>query len=86
MLDHPGHTLLWFWQIRKDRAKLVQQDAVQLLDEFGPHAYEEARTRARAARLGIVIDNRPYGHWDRVRRVMEEYADRHYIDTATRYL
>lgn len=44
---------------------------------FGGGTYEQARTRARAQRLGQVIEaNRPRGHWDRVRRAIARRTGR----------
>lgn len=67
---------------------VIQQDAVALIAAYGASAYDEARTRAREARLGRVLDgNRPLGHWDRVRREIARQTGRQVgIDTATRYL
>ena len=69
-------------------SSLVIEDAEALLKAFGAAAYEEARTRAREARLGQVMDaNRPAGHWDEVRRELARRTDRNTkADTATRYL
>lgn len=47
---------------------LVLSDAETLIAGFGSSAYDEARTRAREARSGEVVDaNRGPAHWDRVR-------------------
>lgn len=49
----------------------LEADAKALLAAYGDGAYEEARMRAREARLGKVLDgNRPPGHWNGVRREM----------------
>jgi hypothetical protein len=65
----------------------VSKDAQLLMERFGRAAYDEARTRAREARLGGVIDaNRPAGHWDRVRAEIARRTRRAHVDTATRYL
>jgi hypothetical protein len=67
---------------------LIQQDAAALITAYAQSAYDEARTRAREARLGRVIDgNRPAGHWDRVRMEIARQTGRQVgMDTATRYL
>jgi hypothetical protein len=65
----------------------VAEDASRLIARFGLAAYDEARSRARDARLGNVIDgNRPEGHWDRVRAEIARRTGRVHVDTATRYL
>ena len=64
----------------------VDRDAQGLIERFGASAYDEARTRAREARLGRVIDaNRAEGHWDRVRAEIARRTQRTHVDTATRY-
>lgn len=63
------------------------EDALILIERFGAAAYDEARTRARDARLGNVIDgNRQDGHWDSVRAEIARRTNRRHVDTATRYL
>lgn len=66
---------------------LLESDVNSLLQAFGNGAYDEARTRAREARLGKVVDgNRPDGHWDKVRREIARRTGREVgLDTATRY-
>jgi hypothetical protein len=66
---------------------LVESDVVALIQSFGDAAYDEARTRARDARLGRVVDgNRPNGHWDKVRREIGRRTGRQGgLGTATRY-
>ena len=65
----------------------VAEDAQVLMERFGLAAYDEARTRAREARLGRIIDgNRQAGHWDRVRAEIARRTGRAHVDTATRYL
>jgi hypothetical protein len=66
---------------------LLESDVNSLLQAFGDSAYDEARTRAREARLGKVMDgNRPNGHWDKVRREIARRTGRQVgLDTATRY-
>lgn len=62
-------------------------DASELISRYGDSAYEEARTRARDDRTGRVIDNdRPPGHWDKVRAALARELRRAHTDTATRYL
>jgi hypothetical protein len=54
--------------LRRMPADIVAQDADALMRAYGTGAYGEARTRARSARQGRVIDsNRSKGHWDKVR-------------------
>jgi len=62
--------LLALWGAGSSRVSdAVLRDAAILIDVFGPAAYDEARTRARDARLSKIIDgNRPPGHWDNVRK------------------
>jgi hypothetical protein len=66
---------------------VVDSDVNALLQSYGDGAYDEARTRAREARLGRVMDgNRPAGHWDKVRREIARRTGRQVgLDTATRY-
>lgn len=73
---------------RRRSSGLVAEDAGALIDAFGASAYEQARTRAREARLGKMIDaNRPRGHWDKVRSEIARRTGRIVgVDTATRYL
>ena len=74
--------------LRPGTLALVAQDADALIDAFGPGAYDEARTRARDARLGRILDgNRPVGHWDKVRMEIARQTGRQVgVDTATRYI
>jgi len=67
---------------------LIEADALALIASFGVSAYDEARTRARDARLRRVLDsNRPSGHWDRVRWEIARRTGRQIgVDTATRYI
>jgi hypothetical protein len=67
---------------------LVERDAEALIASCRPCAYDEARTCARDARLGRVLDgNRPVGHWDKVRREIARLTGRQVgMDTATRYI
>ena len=61
-------------------------DARALIARFGASAYDVARTRAREARLGNVIDgNRGDGHWDRVRAEIARRTKRAHVDSGTRY-
>jgi hypothetical protein len=61
-------------------------DVDSLVEGFGSNAYEEARTRARDARLNRVIDpNLPADHWDRVRSEIGRRTHHTGLDTATRY-
>ena len=71
----------------RTRLREVSEDAQVLMETFGTAAYDEARTRAREARMGDVIDaNRQAGHWDRVRAEIARRTGRAHVDTATRYL
>jgi hypothetical protein len=72
---------------KRTSPNLVASDVNSLLRSFGDSAYDEARTRAREARLGKVFDgNRPNGHWDKVRREIARRTGRQVgLDTATRY-
>lgn len=76
-----------FWRAQP-KDMLVQRDADALMEAFGDSAYDEARTRAREARSGSVIDeNRPRYHWDKVRGEIGRRTGRPArVDTATRYL
>lgn len=72
---------------RTARSQQVMDDADSLVERFGPSAYEEARTRARDARLNRVIDpHLPADHWDRVRIELGRRTRHIRLDTATRYL
>lgn len=73
---------------RRGVPKLVKDDAIALIVSFGASAHDEARTRARDARLGRVLDgNRSAGHWDEVRREIARCTGRQIgVDTATRYI
>lgn len=72
---------------KRSSLNLVESDVVALIQSFGAAAYDEARTRAHEARLGKVVDdNRPDGHWDKVRREIGRRTGRQVgLDTATRY-
>ncbi len=74
-----------FW--KQTSSSIVESDVTALMQSFGDGAYDEARTRARGARLGEVVDgNRPDGHWDRVRKEIGRRTGRQIgLDTATRY-
>lgn len=74
--------------LRRVPPGLIQRDADALIDAFGPGAYDEARTRARDARLGRILDgNRPAGHWDKVRMEIARQTGRQVgVDPATRYM
>ncbi|HYM99546.1 MAG TPA: hypothetical protein VET25_07370 [Aestuariivirgaceae bacterium] len=76
------------WQRHKEAVMQARRDAASLMIGFGNAAYEEARQRAREARLGQAVDaNRPPGHWDRVRAEIGRHTGRGgWVDTATRYL
>jgi hypothetical protein len=50
--------------------KLARHDADELISRFGSAAYEVARQRARQARFRQITDDRPEGHWDRVRQAI----------------
>jgi hypothetical protein len=73
---------------RRTPAPLVAEDAAALIAAYGESAYGQARTWARDARLGRVVDgNRPRGHWDSVRREIARITGRqNSVDTAIRYL
>jgi hypothetical protein len=72
---------------RTEARRQAEMDADSLMHRFGEGAYEEARTRARQARDGAILDlNRPDGHWDRVRRIIGARSGRDQLDTGTRYL
>lgn len=74
-------------RMRTARSQRVMDDADSLIERFGSNAYEEARTRARDARLNRVIDpHLPADHWDRVRTEIGRRMGRTGLDTATRYL
>ena len=71
---------------RRTPSAPVLRDAAILLTAFGARAYEEARTRAREARLA-----EPSGtdarHWEKVRTEIARRLGRGQgVDTATRYL
>jgi hypothetical protein len=76
------------WPTFRLSSSAVAQDADDLLTSFGEQAYEVARTRAREARLGDVIDgNRTAGHWDRVRREVARRTGRAVgLDSASKRL
>ena len=76
------------WRNHGRAESQVVEDATALILRFGDSAYDEARTRAREARLGSTVDaNRPAGHWDKVRREIGKRTGRdHRLDAATRYL
>jgi hypothetical protein len=76
------------WRKHSQAESQVAEDARALILRFGDSAYDEARTRAREARLGRTVDaNRPVGHWDKVRREIGRRTGRDQrVDTATRYL
>lgn len=61
-------------------------DAERLLEEWGPAAYEHARTKARKERQERLDRHLPEDHWDRVRAIIAKRVGRDYVDTATRYL
>jgi hypothetical protein len=73
---------------KRARPALIEQDADALIASYGSGAYDEARTRAREARLGRVLDgNRPVDHWDKVRREIARLTGRQVgLDTANRYI
>ena len=69
------------------RRQQVVRDAEDFIAAYGESAYEEARELAREIRSGRVVDNdRPDGHWDRVRAKISRLTNRQYVDTATRWL
>jgi hypothetical protein len=76
-----------FALFRRQTGDIVAQDTDVLMEAHGSGAYEEARTRARKARLGSVIDsNRPAGHWDKVRREIAKRTGKEIgADSASRY-
>lgn len=80
--------MLLFWRKRRFLIERVRLDAEMLLESYGRGAYEEARTRARDARLSREDqhDDVPPGHWDTVRRFIGKRTARNFVDTATRYL
>jgi hypothetical protein len=62
-------------------------DAELLIAQLGESAYDEARQRALAFRMGATIDDgRSQDHWDCVRRLIGRKTGRKHVDTATRYL
>ena len=72
---------------RVRRSNQVFADVRVLIERFGLAAYDAARSRARDARLGNIIDgNRQAGHWDRVRAEIARRTQRIHVDTATRHL
>jgi hypothetical protein len=78
--------VLLFWRklkIPRDQAEL---DAQMLIEQYGPRAREEARTRAHQARLRGPEDDLPRRHWDRVGKIISKRQRRNRVDTATRYL
>lgn len=84
-----GISNLWPFRSRAalSRDELASADADDLIARFSDDAYDEARQRARNARLHQILDaNRPHGHWDRVRRDIARRTGRAMLDTATRYL
>ena len=62
--------MLRSWLLQRRRKKLARHDAEELIERYGSAAYEVARQRARQARLRQVIDDKPEGHWDIVRRTI----------------
>jgi hypothetical protein len=62
--------LLRYWQDWKERRRLARLDADRLMEEFGPAAYEVAWSMSQEVESGILIENRPPGHWDRVRNII----------------
>lgn len=76
------------FSFKREPSARVARGVAELMSAFRGGVYEEARTRARQAQLGQVIDgNRPRGHWDKVRREIARRTGREPpLDTATRYL
>lgn len=77
----------WF-RARRERARLVADDAADLIARFGDAAYSVARDRVRAAREGRTVDaNRPDGHWTEVKlRIADLTGKEIGLDEATRRL
>lgn len=76
-----------FLRQNRQARRLAAADAAALIARFGDGAYGEARHRAWEIRQGSTFDeNRPEGHWDRVRRIIGRKTGRGGLDTATRYL
>jgi hypothetical protein len=69
-------------KVRTNHGRAVKVDADALTAEFEDGAYEEARTRARAARKREPYDR----HWDDVRIEIAKRGRGTQLDTATRYL
>ena len=66
---------------QRETTEAAQRDAASLIEQFGPQAYEEARTRARHARKRQPVDS----HWDDVRREIGRLTNRRPpLDSATR--
>jgi hypothetical protein len=79
--------MLRFFGFRKRERDDVIKDAETLIARYGTSAYEEARTRARDAHSGKVLDlSRSVNHWDKVRAEIGRRLNRQGVDTATRYL
>ncbi len=67
------------FQLRTLRVMIekVERDATELIATYGDGAYEEARSRSLAGRLGpILTDNRSSDHWDAVRRAIARRTNR----------
>ena len=79
--------MIFGWRRRRMAKALIEEDATNLLNEFGDNAYQVARDRALAVLRGEVMDaNRDADHWDQVRAEIARRTRRRATDTATRYV
>jgi hypothetical protein len=71
-----------WWRRRRAMKARIDNDAIQLIAEFGEAAYSEARERALTARRRGDDSTQ----WGAVRAEMARRTDRKTADTGTRFL
>jgi hypothetical protein len=67
---------------RRELFRLADVEADTLIGRFGKAAYGEARRRAREARRALPCQDRPEGHWERVRIVISGRRKRSRVSAA----